>query len=70
MSEIELNTSPTTMELKEPHPSRLVGGAQTHSSLIPQPRVVVDKNSRGISQTEDSQSRNQAPQPRDPVPEK
>ena len=37
------------MELKKPHPSRLLrGGAQTRNGLIPHPHVE-DKNSRGIS---------------------
>ena len=39
------------MELKKPHPSRLVGGAkmQMWNRLVPHPRVV-DKNSGGKSQ--------------------
>ena len=37
------------MELKKPHPSRLVGGVETWTGLVPHPRVV-DKNLGGISQ--------------------
>ena len=37
LSEIELNMSLITMELKKPHPSRLLGGAQTRNRLVPQP---------------------------------
>ena len=37
------------MELKKPHASRLVGGAETWIGQIPHPHVV-DKNSGGISQ--------------------
>ena len=46
-SEIELNGSLTTMELQKPHPSTLVGGAQTRYSLVPH-LCVVDKNFGGI----------------------
>ena len=45
---MQLNGSLTTMELKKPHPSRLVEGAQTQNRLVPHP-YVVDKNSGGIS---------------------
>ena len=41
-----MNRNLTSMELKEPHPSRLVGGMQTQNRLVPHPRVV-DKNFRG-----------------------
>ena len=37
LTETELNGSLTTMELKEPHPSRLGGGAQTQNRLVPDP---------------------------------
>ena len=39
----------TTTELKKPHASRLVGGAETPNRLVLYP-CVVDKNSGGISQ--------------------
>ena len=48
-SEIELNGSLTTTELKKPHPSRLVGGVQMLDGLVPHP-CVVDKNLGGLSQ--------------------
>ena len=48
LSEIKLNGSPTTMKLKEPHPSRLVGAVEMYNGLVPHPHVV-DKNSGGIS---------------------
>ena len=38
-SEIKLNGSLTTTELKKPHPSRLVGGVQTWNGLVPHPHV-------------------------------
>ena len=47
-SEIKLNGSLITMELKKPHPSRLVGGPHMQNRLVPHPSVV-DKNSGGIS---------------------
>ena len=47
-SETELNGSLTTMELKKPHPSRVVGGAQVRNGPIPHPHVV-DKNWEVIS---------------------
>ena len=37
------------MELKKPHPSRLVGGAEIQNGLVPYPHVV-DKNLGEISQ--------------------
>ena len=37
------------MELKKPHPPRMVVRAQMQNRLVPHPRVV-DKNSGGISQ--------------------
>ena len=37
------------MELNKPHPSRLVGGAETQNRLVSHP-YVVDENSEGISQ--------------------
>ena len=43
------------MELKKPHPSRLVGGTETHNRLIPHTDVV-DKNSGGISWSEESRT--------------
>ena len=48
MSEIELNGSLTTTELKKPHPSRLVGGVQKQKGLVSLPGVV-DKNLGGPS---------------------
>ena len=48
-TEIELNGSLTTTELKKPHPFRLAGGVQTRNGLVPHP-CVVDKNLGGISQ--------------------
>ena len=35
-SEIEWNGSLTTTELKKPHPSRLVAGAQMLNGMVPQ----------------------------------
>ena len=34
-SDIKLNGSLTTTELKKPHPSRLVGGVETQNGLVP-----------------------------------
>ena len=48
-SEIRLNGSPTTTELKEPHPSRLAGGVHRWDRLVPH-QCVVDKNLEGIYQ--------------------
>ena len=42
-SQIELNGSLTTIDLKKPHPSRLVGGAETQNKLVPHVHEV-DKN--------------------------
>ena len=47
MTEIELNGSLTTTELKKPHPSRLVGGTQMQNWLVQYP-FVVNKNLGGI----------------------
>ena len=47
-SEIMLNRSLTTTELKKPHPSRLVGRVDTWNELVQHPHVV-DKNLGGIS---------------------
>ena len=48
-SEIELNGSQRTTELKKPHPSRLIGGAKMPNGLVPH-SCVVDKSLGGISQ--------------------
>ena len=66
MSEIKLNGSLTTMELKKPHPSRLVGGAQVQNGLVFHPSVV-DEISEGISQERGVPDPYQAPQTRVPV---
>ena len=60
MSEIKLNGSLTTMELKKPHPSRLVGGAQVQNGLVFHPSVV-DEISEGISQERGVPAPHQAP---------
>ena len=65
--EIKLNGSLTTMELKKPHLSRLVGGVQTQSRLVPHPHAV-DKNLGRISQEPEVRVPHQSPQPRVPVP--
>ena len=44
---MELNGSLTNTELDKPHPSRLLGGAEMWSQLVPHAHV--DKNSGGIS---------------------
>ena len=49
LTEIKLNGNLTTMELKKPHPTRLVGRVKLRNWLVPHPHVV-DKNSGGISQ--------------------
>ena len=59
-SEIKLNGSLTTTELKKPHPSRLVGGAQTQNWLVLYPHVV-DKNSGGIYREQGVPAPHQAP---------
>ena len=59
-SEIKLRGSLTTMELKKPHPSRLVGGEQTRSELVPHPHEM-GKNSGGISQEQAGPAPHQAP---------
>ena len=66
MSEIELNGSLTTTELKKLHPFRLVGGVETWNGLVPHP-CVVDKSSGGISQQQGVIAPHQASQPRVPV---
>ena len=65
---MKLNGSLTTTELQKPHPSRLVGGAQTQNRLVPHPHV--DKNSRGTSQAWGVPAPHQEPQSRVPVPER
>ena len=57
------------MELKKPHPSRLVGGAQTQNGLVTHPGMV-GKNLGGISWEQGVPAPHQAPQPRVPVPER
>ena len=52
-----------TMELKKPHPSRLVGMAETWNGLVPHPHVV-DKNTGGISQERGVLDPHQGPQPK------
>ena len=49
MSEIRLNGNLTTTELRKPHPSRQVSGAEMSNGLAPH-SCVVDKYSGGISQ--------------------
>ena len=49
LSEIDLNGSLTTTELKKPPPSRLVGNADAQIGLVPHPHVL-DKNLGGIPQ--------------------
>ena len=39
LSDIELNGSLTTMELKKTHPFTLVGGLETQNGLVSHPRV-------------------------------
>ena len=63
LTEIELNGT----ELRKPHPSRLVGGAQMQNELVPQPHVV-DKHSGGVSREQGVPDPYQAHQPRVPVP--
>ena len=48
LSEVMLNRSLTTMELKKPHSSILVGGPTVRNWLVPHP-CVVDKNLGGMS---------------------
>ena len=59
----------TTPELKKPHPSRLVGGAQMRNRLASHP-CVGDENSGGIFQEQGVPATHQAPQPRFSVPVK
>ena len=56
LSEIELNGSLTTRELKKPHPSRLAGGVETWNGLVPHPRVG-EKIWEGYLGSEESQPR-------------
>ena len=60
--EIELNGSLKTTELKKPHPSRLGGGAQVWTVLVPHTHVM-DKSSGGISQEQESQPHTSFPNP-------
>ena len=55
------------MELKKPHPSRLVGGVEMQNRLVPHPRMV-DKNSGGISQEQEVPATHQDPKTMVPVP--
>ena len=66
-SEIELNGSLTTIELKKPHPSKLVEGAQMQNRLVPY-SYVLEKNSGGISWEQGVPAQHQAPQHRVLVP--
>ena len=66
--EIKLQVSLTATELKKPHISRLVGGVQMHSGLVPHP-CVVDKNLEGLYQEWGVIAPHQAPKPKAPVPE-
>ena len=65
-SEIELNGSLTTTELKKPHISRLIEGVHTWNGLVPHPHEV-DKNLVRISQEWEVVAPHQEPQPRVPV---
>ena len=67
MSEIKLNRSLTTMELKKPHPSKPVGGVQMKKGLIPH-LCVVDKHSGEISWEQGVPNPHQDLQPGVPVP--
>ena len=51
-----------TMELKKPHPSRLVGGARMQNGLVPYPHVV-DKHLGGVSWEWGAPAPHQAPSP-------
>ena len=66
LSEIELNGSLATTDLKKPHPTRLVIEVQMWNGLISH-LPVVDKNSGRISQEQEVPAPHQAPQPRVPV---
>ena len=66
IKKIELNGSLTTVELKEPHSPRLVGGVQVQNRLLSHPHVA-NKNSGGLS-WEQGVPAHQALQPRVPVP--
>ena len=65
MSEIERNGSLTATELKKPHPSIQLEGAQAWTGLVPHP-CVVGKNYGGISQEQGVPAPHQLPasQPR------
>ena len=69
LSEIKLNGSLTTMELKKPYPSRLVGGVQMQNRPVPQPHVV-DKNLGRIYREQGVPAPHQDPWSRVPVPER
>ena len=64
MSEIKLNESLTTMELKKPHPPRLVGGA-SHDMTSPTPTRI--KIQEGYLGSKESQTHTKLPQLRIPV---
>ena len=55
------------MELKKPHPSKLVGGAEMQNGLVPHPHVF-DTNSGGISREQGVPDPHKDPQPRALVP--
>ena len=56
------------MELKKPHPSRLVAGVKMQNELVPH-LCMADKNLGGISQEQGVPTAHQVPKPRVPVPE-
>ena len=51
------------MELKKPHPSRLVGGAQTWDKLVDVDKAHVDKNLGGVSWEQGVPDPHQTPSP-------
>ena len=65
---MELNGSPTPMELNNPHPPRPVGGVEMRNRLVPHPHVL-DKNSwwikiqKGYLGSEEYQPHTRAPSP-------
>ena len=61
--EIKVNGSLTTTELKKPHPSRLVGGAEMWNRQVPHPHVA-DKNLVGISWEQEVSASHKTPQAR------
>ena len=65
--EIKLNGSLTTIELKKPHPSKLVGGVQMQNGLVPHSHMV-DTNLGGVSPDQGIPAPQQASQHRVPVP--